>query len=285
VKLGQTAGIAEDLQAFEMRRSILPRSLWGAKVPGNAPATPSVLDLEPGTPRSAALNRAIEVDPEEIQIRAGLARAIQRAGELEVARIETDKLLILDPDHISARTMRVEQSIEAGQFDAARREFETILRHPRLMDYFKGSVDSLKPFHNITQLYLQAERVDDAQAVARAARDFAYTLKRDIGWSQFYLAQVYAVKARTDPRYIKDAADQLYRAFVANPGFKEWYQGRERSDGPGSRLDAARERRASEEPIPARFDPVRPQIDEALRKLENSAEIRRRMASAAPKRK
>ena len=97
--------------------------------------------------------------------------------------------------------------------------------------------------------------------MAQTARDFSYHLKRDIGLSQFYLAKVYAVNGRSDPRYIKQAAEQIYRAFVANPDFKQWYQG-DRD-----------------------FDPVRTQIDAALQQMKDPAEVRRRLASATPKRK
>jgi eukaryotic-like serine/threonine-protein kinase len=286
-KLGQIGGLTDDIRSLEIREGILPQWLLVGGDAGSVADSPSLaaLDFEPRSVRRGTHHRAVDLDPEESDKRARLARVIADAGATEIYRLETEKILLLDPDHIPTRTMRVEQAIETGQFDLARREFDTILKHPRLMEFLEGSADSFKPFHNITQLYLHADRVDDALTVARAARDFAYRLKRDIGWSQFYLAQVYAVKARTEPRYIKDAADQLYRAFVANPGFKEWYQGRERLDEPGARIDAASERRWSEEPIPARFDPVRPGIDAALRELENSSEMRRRMASAAPKRK
>ncbi len=199
-----------------------------------------------------------------------MALAIQHAGDIELARVETDKILSLAPDHIPARTMRVEQAIETGRFDLARTELDTILKHPRLIDHLEASPDSLKPFHNLIRLYLHAKRLDDAQMIARAVRDLAYRLKRDIGWSQFYLAQVYAVKARTEPCYIKHAADQLYIAFHANPGFKQWYEGTARSDPPT---------------IPAYFDPVRPQIDAELRRKGDAADVRRRLASANSRRK
>ena len=150
-KLGQTAGLADDLRHFEMLSHILPRSLWGNIRPAGypdrrGPVFPAVLNVEPRSARLGTLDQAGELDPEEIKVRAKLARAIHKAGELEIAQIETDKIVMLDPDHISARTMRVEQAIEAGQFDVARREFDTILKHPRLMEYLKGSPDSLIAF-------------------------------------------------------------------------------------------------------------------------------------------
>ena len=278
-KLGQTSGLAEDIRHFEIRKSVIPQSFWDSVAIENPNfdrmTSRSALDLDRYSQGYGPIYKSGDFDPEESDKRATLAREIANAGAFELYQRETDKILFLDPDHFPARTMRVEQAIHTAQFDLARRELQTILENPRLMEYLNRSVDSLKPFRNITQLYLQAGRVDDALTVARSAKDLAYSLKRDIGWSQFYLAEVYAMKARTDPSYIEPAANSLYIAFHANPDFKQWYQGRNRSNS----QTTAKEQRRINEPIPARFDPVRPRIDAELRrKEEQSAEDRRRLA-------
>ena len=79
----------------------------------------------PGPRDDRDLDQADELDPEEIKLRASLADALHEAGALQLAEIETEKILVLDPDHIPARMMRVEQAIEAGQFDEARPELDT----------------------------------------------------------------------------------------------------------------------------------------------------------------
>jgi tetratricopeptide (TPR) repeat protein len=164
-KLGQIDGLADDIRSLEICQNLLPRSLQvGEPEPPNRGGLPplAVGDLQPRSVRRGTLHRAVEVDPEEIDKRAILALEIAKAGAFEIYRHETDKILLLDPDYIPARTMRVEQAIETGQFDRARRELDTILKHPRLMEHLRGSPDGLKPFHNITRLYLHAERLDDA---------------------------------------------------------------------------------------------------------------------------
>ncbi len=262
--LGQTAGLRDEIRDFEMRRDILPPSLWDGTAGGNRPGAPdlgglsplAVLDLEPRSARRGTRDRDDDLDAEELTVRAWYADAIHNAGELEIARIETDKILMLNPDHISARLMRIEQSIEARQFDVARLELDAVLNHPRLTEYLVGSKNSLRPFYNITLLYLKAGRGEEARTIARRTRDLAYQIKRDIGKSQFYLARVYAMNGRSDPRFIEDAAKHLHIAFVANPDFKQWY----------------RDERW--------FDPVRIRIDAALERMTDPAEVRRRLALA-----
>jgi hypothetical protein len=207
-------------------------------------------------PGPVARNEFGDIPPEEIPVRAQLALRIYQAGELDLAKAELDKILMLQPDHIAARMMRVELAIETRRFDAAQRDFDAVLNHPRLVDYLRDNPNPFVPFYNISRLYLCAEMLPEARRVARAALDFSIFLKKDCGRSHFYLARVEAVAARTDPGLIEGASNQLFKAFQAHRDFQRWYQ---REDW---------------------FDPVRIAMDAELRRLASLDEARRRPASA-----
>ena len=92
--------------------------------------------------------------------------------------------------------------------------------------------------------------------IIERARDLAITFHRDVGRAHFHSAQVYAALGASDPEYIPQAAGQLFRAFVANPDFMQWYRN------------------------PSQwFDPVRAPIDAALGRLEDPEAVRRRLAA------
>ena len=97
-----------------------------------------------------------------------------------------------------------------------------------------------------------------AQRVVERARELAVRFGRDVGRSHYQSAQVYAVLGASDPAYLDQAAAQLFRAFLANPEFQQWYRN----------------------PSPW-FDPVRARIDAALGRMEDPAVVRDRMMARA----
>jgi serine/threonine protein kinase len=267
----QTGGLIDDLRRFEMFRGILPRLFWddaGSADPANDTGSiatvfrfPTMPDHRPGPARRPGRDDFTGVPPEEVEARATLAGILRHAELLPLAAAEADKILMIQPDHIPARLFRAEEAITARRFDVARSELDAVFGRPELEEYVGSPTGSLDQFFDITRLYLEAGRADDARTVAEHARDLALRIRRDVGWSHFNLARAYAVLGRSDPHFIDEAAKQLFRAFIAHPDFQQWY----RAQGPW-------------------FDPVRARIDAALGRMEDPEVVRRRRMArpAAP---
>ena len=68
---------------------------------------------------------------------------LRLAGLFPLAETEVEKILVIQPDHIPARMMRVEQAIEARRFDVARAGLDAVLGDPGLEDYIRGNAHPL----------------------------------------------------------------------------------------------------------------------------------------------
>jgi predicted Zn-dependent protease len=207
-------------------------------------------------------DEAEEITPEEIEGRLLLADAMRRAEDFARARVELDKILKVAPDHIPARMARAVIAIKDGQFDEARRELDAVLNHPGLLSHLRGTPDSFACFFRVTHVFLEAKKVDEAETIARRAQDLAIRAEQQVAKSQYNLAQVYAVRGRSDLRFIKQAAEQLSKSFSGRPHLRNWY----RDDQWW-------------------LEPVKPLLDTALREIEEMAEVHGRMASAPPSRR
>ena len=228
--LGQADGSAHDIDQFEMLDHLLPVDpLWSADLAysrddHHGPKYLAELAMEPWSSRLGIGDESGDHPPEDIDFRLRLSEAIHKSGDYVGARAELDRTLAFEPDHLPTRMKSVEYAIDAHQFDAARRDLEAILNHPGLLDHLRKTPDRFVPLFLMTYGYLKSSRVADAQLVAQRAAELAGQIGRDLDKCQYNLAQVYAVKGRTDTRFIKEAADQLSRAFVACPYLRQWYQ-------------------------------------------------------------
>jgi tetratricopeptide (TPR) repeat protein len=261
---GQTGGLIDDLRHFEMFRGILPRLVWDGAETANDSGSAATLFRFPTTPDDgpglARRPGRDAIDPDEVEARATLAAILSEAGLFPVAGAEADKILMIQPDHIPARLLRVEEAIAARRFDVARSELDAVLGHPGLEDHARVHNTSFERLFAITELYLKAGKADDARTVAECAKDLAIQIRRHVGWSHFNLARAYAVLGASDPHLIDEAAQQLFRALVAHPDFQQWYRGKRDSRW---------------------FDPVRARIDAALGRMEDPAVVRRRLMARA----
>ncbi|MFI5456114.1 MAG: protein kinase [Isosphaerales bacterium] len=259
-------GLIEDLQHFEILSHFLPWAFLG-----ETPASPDQLSwsrtqyqsrfrasLDLGTLVSNhpteldGHGKKVEVDPEELTVRAVLASRIRDAGEFDLAAIEFGKILILEPDQIEVRMSQAILSIETRRFEAAHREFDAVLTNPGLIEHVQKEPKFIRRFHHASRQYCLNGKFQEGRAIARRALDLAITLRLPRGESHYNMARAYALSARTDPQFIADAADQLYRVFVANPVNHRIYT-----------MDPA-------------FEPVRYQLDAELRKKPDPTEEYRR---------
>jgi tetratricopeptide (TPR) repeat protein len=256
----QTGGVREDVMHYEKFRRVLPPSLWGgpdSEDPGTGligATFQGLVDPRAGPAGRRGRESITPVDSEEIDDRANIAEALFRAELFPLARAEYEKVLVLKPDHIPARIQRAEHEIAERRFDAARADLTIVLDHPGLEEYIRGYSGSMNLFILLTRQYLKAGRLDDARWLIERTRQLAIDLHRDVG--QFHLdsAQVYAALGASDPDYIEQAAAQLFRAFIAYPGYQELYRNPNRW-----------------------FDPVRSRIDAALGRLEDPMAVRGRL--------
>ena len=262
-KLGHTGGLADDLWQYHSRRHTgdLPTSPIFHD-PANLTELPIEIWPAPLGGRDAAEELAAEeLAPGEVEKRLRLADAIRDAGDFTAAQTELDKILRSNPDDIPTRMKQVEYAIRDRRFEVARRELDVVLNHPAVIDHLRETpINGLTPFFVVTHRYLQADQRDEAEKVARRASELAgRTTGRDLAKAQYNLAQVLAVKGRTDPRFIQPAAELLAQAFAASPHLRQWY----------------REDRWW-------FYFVHTQLDAALRQREAPARADGRMALASP---
>ena len=91
---------------------------------------------------------------------------------------------------------------------------------------------------------------------SNSTRELADRAPGAVGKVEYLSAQVYAMLAVREPERMDEAAEHLYRAFVAHPDFREWYR----------------------HPNIC-FDPVRSGIDAALARMEDPAAVHSRLAA------
>ena len=190
-----------------------------------------------------------EVDADDIEARVSLAKSIRQAGEFELASAELEKILILDPDHILGLWMHVLQAIESHQFDLAKRDLDALLGHPGLIEYLRKNPDGINTFRYAIRDFLRNVEGEDAgkddaskeaRMIGYRALNVAINRKLDRGDLYYWLAEAYAIAGLDRPRFIEEAAEQLFCAFVANGEYINRYKTNES------------------------FNPVRAQIDRAL---------------------
>jgi serine/threonine protein kinase/thioredoxin-like negative regulator of GroEL len=265
---GQTSppGLADDLQHFEVLRHILPRALWGKTLAGagglswSRPPSESriqaALDLgslvsrNPGELDEESLK--LEVDPHEVAARAVLAARIRDSGDVELAELEFGKILILDPEELSVRLARALLSIEMRRFAQAQQDLDVVFANPGLDEQLRAHPALIRRLHQASRQYGEFGKLEESRALARRVLDLALRLRIPTGESHFALAHANCLLARTDRRFVPEAANQLYLAMVANPVFRDHY-----------RRDSA-------------FDAVRAQIDRSLGGKDDPAELHRR---------
>jgi tetratricopeptide (TPR) repeat protein len=83
--------------------------------------------------------RALEMEPEDMGARTGLATALRRQGKREEARYVYRRLLETDPDHVNARIGLGWEYTWEGSYEAAAAEFDYVVtRDPKNVDALAG---------------------------------------------------------------------------------------------------------------------------------------------------
>ncbi len=199
VAWGRTDGLAKDLQQFELLSGRLPRSLLSRLsidpplengsperlTRGNIWTMPKALDV--GTSRGdwtaelEAEGKHKGADPDDLDARAVLASLIRDAGELELASAEFEKILVLDPDHILGLWMHALQANDSHQFDRAGRDFDALLGHPGLIEYFRKNPKCIDTFRYAIRDFLRNAKGDEARMIGRRALNLAIAINLQIG--------------------------------------------------------------------------------------------------------
>jgi eukaryotic-like serine/threonine-protein kinase len=257
---GLTSGLAADVQHFELLSRLLPRQFLD-HVPTIEPSEPELAQTTTsdrlaelltglGLHGSSAIRpglsggtQILTVDPDELITRLALASKIQNAGDPELASTEYAKVLMLDPDHIPARTIRALEEIKNKRFEQAHHDLELVLNHPHLMEYLRRNPPFWRFLLQASRQLSLTGRAEEGRAIARRVLDFANVLNRFKGDSHYNLACAYGVSARSDPQFVPLATNELWQAFAAHPLNQDHYL-----------RDPA-------------FDPVRSRIDQEYRRL------------------
>jgi serine/threonine protein kinase len=178
---GQSGGLGDDIQHFEVLSRRLPPSFWGTRslasghalapitwpAMGFRGASPPRQEDREQAPQFTLPDDDLSVEPEDLTARAVLAQTILRAGEPEIALLELGKILMLDQNHFAARMTRAQVSIRTRRFDDATRDFDVILGHPGLLAYCREDPTYILRFHDATRAFIEHGRPDQAEALAR----------------------------------------------------------------------------------------------------------------------
>jgi serine/threonine protein kinase len=271
----QAEGLEDDLRRFELLSRVLTRGFFrnppgqgaGNPLPATVPASQRALDLDfnpgftaqPGNP----LVDSDEIEPDELDARAALAVAIGKAGTnrfrdeaaetdrstliarasmpyaLAIADAELEKILTLDPQHITARMARMMQSLEQGHLQEARNDLVLVLNYPNLIAELRKKPQVFPFLHPAAERFARHGLIAEALRIADMAVSCSKELKQYQGQSHYYKAKVLSVAARSDSTQVALAAEQLQRAILANHRFKEWYEGDKVFDPVRIRINAA----------------------------------------------
>ena len=158
---------------------------------------------------------------------------------LAIAAAELEKILTLDPQHITARIARMMLSLEQGHTDAARNDLGLVLSNPGLIAEMRNDPELFPFLHRAGREVCSLPFDPEALRIADMAVSCSSELKQYRGRSYYYMAKVLSVAARSDSTKVARAATQLQLAIHANNRFKEWYQNDKDFDPMRTRIDAA----------------------------------------------
>ncbi|MGD0041505.1 MAG: protein kinase family protein, partial [Isosphaeraceae bacterium] len=276
---GQTEGLEDDLRRFELLNRVLTRGFFrdppgqgaGNPLPATVPASQRALDLDfnpvftaqPGDP----LVEPEEIQPDELDARAGLALSIiteagtsrlrDEAAETDlttpgahartpdavaIAAAELEKILTLDPQHITARMARMMQSLEQGHIQEARNDLDLVLNYPNLIAELRKNPQVFRFLYLAAQRFARYGHITEALRIADMAVSCSEELNQSRGLSHYYNAMVLSVASRSDWTQVTPAAKQLQLAIHANDRFKEWFQCDKHFDPVRTRINAALDR-------------------------------------------
>ena len=253
---GQTTGLTADLRRFELLGHFSARRFPGLSQkpqPVESDLTQTAIgprqsEVSDGVDFHARFSNELSlfarptetvgVDPDDLSARYKLAESIRKAGESDLASAENAKILVLDPEYIPARMARARESIEHGRFGEAERDLNAVLDHPYLMEYLRKDPTLLRSFHQISLLLAIGGKAEEGHVLARKTLDLANALNQLKSESHYSLAQAYAALARNDHEFVAQAADELWRVFVANPSNQVNYRQDSAFDGVREQIDA-----------------------------------------------
>jgi len=234
-------GLQEDIDRYELLMRLLPPSYFQNPTTGDlaAPAAGSVAassralplaDLSAWRPRTGGSSSdLVELDPGELTSRAVLASKAREAGLPSLAMAELSKLLTLDPDNLVGRVDRLCLILDQGSIQnplwlrQARDDLNRVLDDPGLAEYVDGSPRRLEALHSASRRLAAHGLRHEALRLAAEALEASREAKLPLGRSYYTLAQAQAVAARTEERWTVAAAENLWRAILANRDFETWF--------------------------------------------------------------
>lgn len=235
-KMGQIEGLKDDLRRFEMLRLRLPSPFFGSNPHWGGPSQAAAADPESRRilPLPAHLSfpaRTAEfltprepIDADELDTRAVLAAAIRDAGDPELAAAELEKILALDPHHLTALLTRMMLLLDLGRAEEASVDLAAVLDHPHLPDAILRNPARLDSLNDAARRFARAGFTAGGLRLAELVVDLSRVLQRSRGRAHYTLAVVHAIAGRTDAAHIPRAAKHLRRAISGNAKFRVWYE-------------------------------------------------------------
>ena len=229
-RLGQSEGVNSDIQRYEL----LTRHL--GKIPGwrlrldwmldHSPDGAGVLDGYPDGPDLP--RRLLTADPEDVDLRAALARQHQSNGRVQAALAEYNTILEIDPDHLRARYCRGILLYD-GHRGEAEADFSYLLEHPRFEELLRESSVTLQAFYCDSSELLQRGATDKALQVAWRGLTYARRFKdrRLESRMHYALARAFAIAGKSASEQLEQAATHLLLASQYSREYlgPEWFSG------------------------------------------------------------
>jgi tetratricopeptide (TPR) repeat protein len=155
--------------------------------------------------------------------RAVFAARLRDAGKTAIAAAEIDKILALVPGYIVARVDHMCLAIDDRRFIEARDDLDQILDDPRLAEYVVSTSQRGWTLLDASRRFARNGEFREAIKLAKKTVELMKETGGPLGRAYYTLAQIESLAARTDPRWIADAAKQLRQAIRANIDYEQWF--------------------------------------------------------------
>ncbi len=205
-----------------------------------------------------------EIEPDELDARAALAvTIISKAGTswardesaeaernasgahvsepdaLTIAATELEKILALNPRHVTARMAQMMQSLEQGRLVEVRNDLDLLLNRSELIAELRQNPEFFPFLHRAANRFARRGLIPEALRIADITVSCSIELKQYQSRSHYFKAQVLSIAARSDSAQLEPAAKQLQLAIHGNSKFKVWYKRDKIFDPVRIRIDAA----------------------------------------------
>ncbi|WP_169981359.1 protein kinase domain-containing protein [Tautonia rosea] len=180
----------------------------------------SFIDLDASSVPVILASKLIEA-PSNLELRNEVAKLLLKQGRLQEALDHYNRILKLEPGHLSAQFDRAVTEQRMGNFRNAIEGYKSISKHENVSEFIDKEPTGLMSFVLLSAHEARQGNSDAALDYAKTAVSYAETTKSYRGESYYALARAHATAANDDPSQLIHAAAALAAARDKHAGFIE----------------------------------------------------------------